>query len=451
MGKLDWARAHGALLGCLLAGISLSAACSSGSGGGAATGNDAGACAHDGAVGGSGSSSGAINALACHDYHPGANMLSGTFTGNASINSQFAAFAQACGDLQTVAEDSVFDVTAACQAIALDLGDTSSPADKQGTDLMSFWCSEATTQIKAALSASGGTTPNISFEPQLCSAAVSVAGSCQAICSPGGTCDIAASPPTCAGGALVVSCLGSCTGMAGASIDCTGSCGGNCSGSCAATAGVAVDCEGKCDGTCLAKAGVGNGMGVQADGTCQGACSGTCTYSASAPTQQCAGECTGKCDATCSAMGGTPAECSGACSAVAMPLWCKGGTPKGGCSVDPNCQANCDASATAKAQCPQSVVTVIASGPSTPQFDVLVNTLETNLPSLLLVAEERGMAFANLIQQVTSSGASTFSASLDAEGAACLVQIVPDITQAGTDFPLAVSSALSVLGSVGIQ
>ncbi len=390
----------------------------------------------------------AQNALCCKAYDPGTNMLGASFTGNADANAQFAVFAQAAGDLSTVAEGAVADVTAACQGIATDLGDMTSPAGKEGTDLMNFWCGEAVAQINAALTA--GVTLNIAFQPPQCEASVSVNADCQAHCNVNGSCDVKANPPTCMGGTLDVSCSGSCMAMGSASIDCTGSCSGMCSGSCQGSATAAVDCQGKCDGTCAAKAGVGNGMGAQADGTCQGTCSGKCTYAAMAMAS-CSGTCSGQCSATCSPpMGSASVQCSGMCSAMATPLSCKGGTLSGGCKVDANCSANCNASASAKADCTPPALTITVSGTATAQVNVLVNTLEANLGKLIVVVKARGMAFANLISTVSTSGSATFSAGLDTQGVACLVPIAASLTSAVSDFPAAVSASLMVTGAVKI-
>ncbi len=393
----------------------------------------------------------AQSALCCKSFDPGTNMLNATFTGNAATNAQFAVFAQAVGDLSTVAEGAVSDVTAACQGIATDLGDMNSPAGKEGTDLMNFWCGEAVSQINAALSAAAGVSLNISFQPPACSASVSVNADCQAHCNVNGSCNVMANPPTCMGGTLEVSCMGSCMASGSASIDCTGSCSGMCSGSCQATGGVSVACNGKCDGTCAAMAGVGNGMGAQADGTCQGSCSGKCTYSSTAPSAMCTGSCSGQCSATCSAMGSVAAQCSGTCSTMGTPLSCKGGTLSGGCMVDANCSANCNASASAKADCTPPALTITVSGNANAQINVLVNTLEANLGNLIVVVKARGMAFANLISTVSSSGSASISGGLDAQGAACLIPIAAAVSQAATDFPVAISASVSVLGAVKIM
>jgi hypothetical protein len=151
------------------------------------------------------------------------------------------------------------------------------------------------------------------------------------------------------------------------------------------------------------------------------------------------------------AMGNVAAQCSGMCSTMGTPLSCKGGTLQGGCMVDANCQANCNASASATAQCTPPAVNITVSGTSSDQIAALVDTLETNLPNLILVVKARGMAFANLISTVSASGSATLSGGIDVQGAACLAQIAPAVAQAATDFPVAVSASVNVLSAVKIQ
>ena len=44
------------------------------------------------------------------------------FVGDAQVNGQFVAFAQASGDISAVAAGALADVTGACEGIATDLG-----------------------------------------------------------------------------------------------------------------------------------------------------------------------------------------------------------------------------------------------------------------------------------------------------------------------------------------
>jgi hypothetical protein len=373
------------------------------------------------------------------------------FVGDAQVNGQFVAFAQASGDLAAVASGALSDVTNACMGIATDLGDDPTAAgNKTGADALDFWCAEAIAKLNAA--AGGSLKGQLSFaiEPPSCSVSIEAQTSCEARCDVNGSCDVHATPPTCKGGTLEISCNGNCTANASSpTFDCTGSCTGMCSGSCQAKGGATVNCNGKCDGHCTAKTGVGNG--VQPDGTCQGACDGTCTLAANA-TVTCDGTCSGKCDATChAAPGQASVKCSGKCDATATPLSCEGGTLEGGCKVDANCQANCSAGASARAECrpPRVVVTITGSAQG---LASAAATLEKNLPALILVAEARGQAVVDLAKVVAGSAVNlTSSGKLDVKGTACVTAAVTSVTQAATDFGAALDKSGTVLVAIGAR
>jgi hypothetical protein len=347
------------------------------------------------------------------------------------------------------------DVIGACKQIAVDLGADANDAGasgKVGADLATFWCAAAAAKIDATFAATGTSKADLSLQetPAMCTLSLSAQASCQAKCSVDGKCDLKVNPPTCTGGTLEIDCKGSCDVTAQSpKIDCTGSCTGNCSGSCDVTAtSPQIDCVGKCEGTCAA-GGATNGTGIQGDGSCNGTCSGKCTVKGGA-TVSCKGTCSGQCDAKCDVQpGGLDVKCSGKCSADYQPIECRGGKLSGGCQVDANCQANCNASVDAKAECtpPQLTIVVSASAEAkaNAQFDVLVNTVETNLPKLILVGKVRGQAFLDEINGVVSAGASiTGSGKLDTHGTACMVLIGADATVAVQNF----SGALSASGTV---
>jgi hypothetical protein len=255
---------------------------------------------------------------------------------------------------------------------------------------------------------------------------------CNAKCDVNAMCDVNANPPTCEGGTMEVSCSGSCTGSASApSIECQGSCSGTCSGSCVAAAGAKVDCEGKCNGTCTA-GGAAGGNGIQADGSCKGQCDGTCEMSASAKVT-CSGTCQGSCDATCAATPGSASvKCDGQCSGSAQPLQCKGGQMKASCKVDGGCDANCSASASAKAECSPPSVNVVfqvsagatVSATAQAQLDTAIASLKTNLPNILVAVKARGGAFLSGIDASVTAGADIVAdpGSLSAKGAICFAK-----------------------------
>lgn len=388
--------------------------------------------------------------ICCTDFKAGSDMTAVQFVGDAQVNGQFVAFAQAAGDIAATASGAVADVTGACMNIATDLGDDpKAGATKTGTAALSFWCGEAVARLNAV---AGGTVQgqlDVRVEPPACTLSVQAVASCQAKCDVNGACNVKATPPRCTGGTLEISCKGSCTGTVSApAIDCTGACSGKCTGTCEASGGASVDCTGKCEGECTAKAGVGTG--IQTDGSCHGACSGSCKLDAGAKVA-CAGTCAGTCDASCRATAGqVSVKCSGTCDTDFEPVSCEGGKLEGGCDVDAHCQGNCNASASAKAECRPPRVDITAKGTAA-AFATIAATLEKNLPSLLIVARARGQAFLDLAK-TTGEGAATLSASgkLDVKGTACVATALSSAVQGTADFAEAFAQSGKVVAAVGV-
>jgi hypothetical protein len=388
--------------------------------------------------------------LCCTDFKVGADLTGVDFGVDASIKGQFAAFAQAAGDLSAAATGAIDDVTNACKAIAQAGGMNSDKDDSTQTSPSAkakFWCDLAVARVNVSVKAKGSIS--VVVQAPKCEASFSAAASCQANCSADAKCDVNAQPPTCEGGKLEVSCSGGCTGEAGASVSCEGSCTGTCDGSCSAEGGVAVDCEGKCDGTCAA-GGSANGTGAQADGSCKGTCQGTCTASATAPKVTCSGTCKGQCSASCQAKAGASVKCDGKCDAKATPLSCKGGTLKASCQVDAKCDANCNASVQAKAECTPPRVDVAFSGSVDSDAAVVIEALKVNLPKIFLVFQVRGKAFVDLIVTVSGNASAVVDpGKLGVKGTACLGAIIPVMAAAAENMNGAFQASGSIAGSVG--
>lgn len=395
-------------------------------------------------------------ALCCKGYVPGEDLSTPGSDGkprfgnlDVSVSGQFVAFAQASGDLSAVADGTVKDVTAACQAIALDTGaDPNDPSltGKYGVDLLNAWCTLATNNITAITSQ--GVSFKATFDPPQCTANLKAEADCQASCDVNAKCDIKATPPSCTGGTLEIECKGGCTGTAMApSIDCTGSCSGQCSGSCEAQASVAVDCDGQCQGTCAAGT---MGSGIQADGSCKGTCNGKCSLRGGASVK-CMGTCSGSCDLKCTASPGqVSVKCSGSCDADYQPIECKGGKLEGGCMVDAHCQANCNASVQAKAECtpPKVSISVTGGDAIAGKVNALATSLEKNLPILVTVLKARGQQFADIIKSLVD-GASVFgSGKLTVEADACVIPITQSVTDGSTNFAGALQASGNVVAAV---
>ena len=149
-------------------------------------------------------------------------------------------------------------------------------------------------------------------------------------------------------------------------------------------------------------------------------------------------------------------KCSGECKGDFKPLSCTGGKLEGGCMVSANCQANCNASASAKASCTPPEVKIGFTGSVTAgaegQLNVLINTLEANLPKLVIVVKARGEAFGAQLTGVITGGADiAASGKIDVAGTACLTKMAAAATQASTDFGAALKASVDVTGSIGMK
>lgn len=391
-------------------------------------------------------------ALCCTDFKVGADLTGVDFGVDASIKGQFSAFAQAAGDLSATATGALDDVTNACKAIAQAGGANSDKNDGTAATpsaKVKFWCDLATARINGSVKAKGSLSVKV-VAPK-CEASFSAAAKCQANCSADAKCDVKANPPKCEGGKLEISCSGGCTGEAGASVSCEGSCDANCQGSCTASGGVAVDCDGKCEGTCAA-GGSASGSGVQTDGSCKGTCQGTCTARAEAPAVKCSGTCNGSCSGSCKASAGATVKCDGKCDAKAEPISCKGGTLKASCQVDAKCDANCNASVQAKAECTPPSVDVVFGGTVDAEISVVLEALKVNLPNIFLVFQARGKAFVDMIATVSGNASAVVDpGKLGVKGTACLGAIVPVMVAAAENMNGAFQASASVAGSVGVN
>ncbi|HEU4534332.1 MAG TPA: hypothetical protein VFS00_09450, partial [Polyangiaceae bacterium] len=401
--------------------------------------------------------------ICCDDFKVGADLTGADFGVDADNQGQFEVFAQAVGDLSATATATLNDIELSCRNIAIDLGAAKAQQDaadlKTGTARMQEWCKLATAQISANFGANGtlGGELVINYQPPVCEASFSAKADCQAKCSGSAQCDIKANPPTCEGGQLEVECAGECSVSGSATISCEGQCTGMCQGSCTTKGGVRASCDGTCEGKCSADAS-GGGNGGQADGSCKGFCEGTCRARAEAPAIACEGTCEGQCSASCKAQGQVAAKCSGTCSVEATPLRCKGGTLKGGCTVEASCDANCEASVSAKAECrpPELNISAQVKGnldvTGQARFDAAIESLRVNLPSIAVAVKARGTAFATAIQGSVDAGIKVVAdpGKLGLKGVACVGAITGAATAATGNFTASIQAAASVSTAAGL-
>ena len=310
---------------------------------------------------------------------------------------------QSVSDYGASAKSSLESITSSCKMIAQQLN--APPGDQSAADgqtdprlKANAWCTLATSAIGTTKAKAGGSI-SLQIPPPLCRQLVATKTICQSKCA-GNVCDPKASPSKCTGGRLVGQCSGECTAEGGATVYCEGQCTAQCQGSCSGAG--SVECAGVCTGTCTAGP---SGSGQQSDGTCRGTCTGG-TCSLTAPLAICTGTCNGACTGSCQASAGMPVKCDGKCSAEYEPLYCEGGRLEGGCSVDAKCDASCNVTVTAQAECPAPTVAVLINGAADQASAGLLRmALQTSLGPLL-ATRSRLEGMASVASTVTSSGQS---------------------------------------------
>ncbi|EDM76232.1 hypothetical protein PPSIR1_42191 [Plesiocystis pacifica SIR-1] len=245
---------------------------------------------------------GAANAVAkgaasasCPEWASG-KMIGGSFTSDAELNADIAAFMQASADISTLADSSYKAVAKACVNMAADLGIPGDQIKPKDGDAATPACNAVSAKIGQIIKANAAVKVN--YTPPSCQMDANFKAQCEAECG------VEVDP-----GKVVAECE-----PARLSGYCEGTCGGRCEGT----------CEGSCQGECSAK---------DAQGNCIGECKGTCS---------------GQCSATCHA------KCTGEWKAP----HCEVEVQKS--QVKAECSANCEANANVRASCKPPVVDVQA-------------------------------------------------------------------------------------------
>jgi hypothetical protein len=117
----------------------------------------------------------------------------------------------------------------------------------------------------------------------------------------------------------------------------------------------------------------------------------------------------------------------------------------GGCNAKADCQASCDASVQAHAQCTPPDLKVTGGANLAP----LLATLEKNLPVLITVVQAQSKAIANAATSVETSVANL--GNLDPSVAGCVVSYAIKAGNAGTHVKAALSGATSVTVAAGVK
>src|SRR5690242_5568329 len=106
----------------------------------------------DGGGGGGGGLDGLAKAAACPEWGTG-KIIGGSFTADADLNAQIAAFVQASHDIERVANQAYANVTAACVKMGKDLGVPDSELQGTSSDKATGPCAAVSAKIDAILKA----------------------------------------------------------------------------------------------------------------------------------------------------------------------------------------------------------------------------------------------------------------------------------------------------------
>jgi hypothetical protein len=350
----------------------------------------------------------------------------GNYKVDSKVDAQLKAGVAAAVELQQISASIDNDLKTACGQIVADLGGSNSFSTGEEACKAA---SAAITDVKAKLGSKLKLT--VDAAPPKCSVDVNAQADCAA------KCDVSADP-----GSVKAECEPG---------KLQGSCSGECKGSCDVQGGGAK-CEGQCSGKCDA----------QVSGSCSGSCDGKCdgkNFKGS-----CAGKCEGKCDAE--VKGSCSGSCSGSCEITAPKASCSG-TCTGSCSVEmkapkctgkvtppkvsADCNAKCDASVSAKAECtPAHVIVKIEGGPDVAMMGRLKTALEHGLPGILKVAIGMGERVKSLAEAVKAvvEGAQAAVQAVAGSSAALGAQLTACV---GAPFKGALDAASSMKADVNVS
>ena len=367
---------------------------------------------------------GVIADAACPDFN-----ASASYGANLEIDADVKTFMQAAGNFQVLGEQMAKDVGDACVKIATVAGgDTTKWAGTEGADYVKAACKEADASLAKALA---GATIEFYVAPGVCQVDLKVTADCNASCDVSGKCTPAQLEAKCEPGKLAGSCSGECNGSCSAtagSIDCAARCDARCTGTCSGT------CVGRCDNNDTGSA------GTSCAGTCDGSCSETCT-----------GKCSGACEVTDPKVA-CQGTCHGECSVEFQAPHCEGKLTPPECDIDAECRANCEASATAKAECTAPSITYSLASPSGADLTAIAAVIEETLPVLVVNSIERGQGLVDSANALVTSGNTIAGkADLAADAAACATVAAGAALVAAANIEASVSFSVQVSATATVS
>lgn len=343
----------------------------------------------------------------CDDFEVGADMTGATFGVAPPLDRSYATLAQATSDVAVSAAELSAHLEGACRRLLTGLGELQPPTDP---------CARAARALDARRPQLRAAGVSVRSSPPRCPIAGAELDACERGCQLDPTCAPDAPETRCAEderqGTCDDVCLGPCEGTERAPVTCTGRCRGDCVGRC-----LVADREAEGGGPC--------------DGTCDGTCTATCEPAAP-----------GRCDGVC----------HGGCAGGLRDASCAGELAPPSCAGDPDCQASCVASATARSVCTSGWLTVDA-GPRAREdasLRALVFALEEALPIVFHAARGRGKTLADGASRLVDAAGHllTQRGDLGPRGAACGIVIGRTAVTAGDNLRETVRAAKAIVSAV---
>ena len=124
---------------------------------------------------------GAAKGAACPEWGSG-NVIGASFTADAALNAQIAAFVQASMDIERVANQAYANVTTACVKMGKDLGIPADQLKGTATDSASAPCKAVAAKIDGILKANASAGIKVAYQPPRCRMDASFKASCEAEC-----------------------------------------------------------------------------------------------------------------------------------------------------------------------------------------------------------------------------------------------------------------------------
>jgi hypothetical protein len=308
----------------------------------------------------------------CNEFNGGESSIA-----SLSVDGDTKAFLTASANLVAIVTSAETDVLNACKAIDSDLKVTDTwsamaPDGGAAPDAeLTEACKQAASKITAILHADGGAGCQLDTFGGHCTVDAEAQATCESSCT---------GMTTCMPGDITTLCTPS---------EVTGECSGNCNASatCEGTVMAEAKCEGACEGDCTGMCDSKPCSGTRCTGMCEGTCNSDCKLAASEMVN-------------C----GANVDCRGGCSVAYTAPKCETTVTPPSCKVSETCQASCKSNVEAKTVCTPPGVALECGASVSSDVQAVINTVQKNLPPIILWAQTEEKIVVDAANQVVSTG-----------------------------------------------